>query len=152
MTRPKAPQPSLTVRRPQQRWLEAAARREAAKARFAALPEEERAAIHARLDRLLFQEAVWRVARTMLSNPHSYCHRKHFTHDEDFCWLITMLREGGVGERQKFHGRWYDTLVRPHPVTQVECRFWCMGWPLNLSDGRWCTVIINRKPVLPEDR
>jgi hypothetical protein len=27
-----------------------------------------------------------------------------------------------------------------------------LGWPLNFSNGTWCTVIINRKPVLDSDR
>jgi hypothetical protein len=141
-------------RRPQRRWIEAAERRAAARRAFEALPGEERTAIYARIDRLLFgPETIWKIARSMPENPHAYCHRRNFTRDEDFCFLIETLRAGGVigCERQKFADRWYDTFVRPHPITGVICRAWCMGWPLNLSDGRWLTVIVNRKPVLETD-
>src|SRR5437868_1718306 len=95
----KPPRPAELVdargRKPQQRWIAAAERRAAQRRAFESLPEEERAAIYARFDRLLFQEAVWRVARSMPANPHAYCHRRNFKDDEDFRWLITMIREGG---------------------------------------------------------
>jgi len=141
-------------RRLQPRWRAAAERRAAARRAFEELREDERQAVYARLDRLLFGPGtIWRIARTMPANPHAYCHRRNFTRDEDFCFLIETFRAGAVTgcERQKFHGRFYDTFVRKHPETGVECRFWCMGWPLNMSNGRWLTVIINRKPCLETD-
>jgi hypothetical protein len=140
-------------RRQQPRWLAAAERRAAARRDFEALPVHEKTAIYARIDRLLFTETRWRVARSMPENPHSYTHRRNFKHDDDFRFLVETFRAGGVigCERQKFENRWYDTFVRAHPITGIPCRFWCMGWPLNMSNGRWLTVIINRKPVLETD-
>lgn len=138
-------------RRPQARWLAAAERRAAAKAAFDALPEGERSAIWSRVDRLLFSECVWRIARTMPENPHAYVHRKTFRDDADFRFLIEFLRSG-VCDREKYAGRWYDTLNRVHPVTQVPSKFWCLGWPLDYSSGRWCTIIVNKKPIWPTDR
>jgi hypothetical protein len=151
-------QPALFLdslgRRQQPRWLAAAERRAVARRAFEALPDDEKIAIYARIDRLLFgPETTWKIARSMPNNPHSYCHRRNFKHDDDFCFLIETFRAGGVVgcERQKFHGRWYDTFVRAHPITGVVCRAWCMGWPLNMANGGWLTVIINRTPVLETD-
>jgi hypothetical protein len=137
-------------RRPQQRWIAAAERRASARARFDGLPKDERAAIWARIDRLLLREAKWTRAKTMEDNPHSYCRRRDWLRDEDFVWFVTMLREGGIGDREKFPdapgGRWYDVLNRDGR------KFWVMGWPINYSNGTWCTVIINKKPQEPGDR
>jgi hypothetical protein len=148
MTEPKAPQqPDLfdsRGRRLQGRWEEARRRREEAKARFAALPQEERDQIWVRVDRLLVIEAKWRVARSMPQNPHSYCHRKHFQDDADFRFLIEFLRSG-VCDREKYENRWYDVLNRNGR------KYWCMNWPLDLG-GKWCTVIINKKPVEADDK
>jgi hypothetical protein len=140
-------------RRQQPRWLAAAERRATARRAFEALTDDEKAAIYARIDRLLFTETRWRVARSVPENPHSYTHRRNFKQDDDFAFLIATFRAGGVigCERQKFADRWYDTFLRTHPVTGTVCRFWCMGWPLNMSNGGWLTVIINRKPVLETD-
>lgn len=134
------------ARRPQQRWIDAAARRAAARAAFDALPQAERDAVWARVDRLLFVEATFRIAATMPGNPHAYCHRRNFNVDDDFRFLITFLRSG-VCDREKYDGRWYDTLNRAHPVSGEPVKFWCMGWPLDTRDGGWLTVIINRKPA-----
>jgi hypothetical protein len=135
-------------RKPQRRWIEAAERRAAQKAAFDALPEAERAAIWARIDRLLFIEAKWIRAKSLeyVSNPHSYTRRRDFRHDDDFRWLITMIREGGIGTREKYDDRWYDVL------NYRGAKFWPMGWPLDYSNGTWCTVILNKKPVWPTDR
>jgi hypothetical protein len=139
-------------RRPQQRWIEAAERRAAAKARFDALPEHERTAIWARIDRLLVIEAKWIRAKSpeYANNPHSYCRRRDWTNDEDFQWFVTMLREGGISEREKFPpgpgGRYYDVLRRNGRL------YWVMGWPINYSNGRPCTILINKKPVEPTDQ
>jgi hypothetical protein len=136
-------------RRPQQRWLDAAERRAAAKAKFHALPQTERDAIWTRLDRLLFTEAKWTVARTMPDNPHSYTRKRDWNDPRDFEWVVLFIRSG-VADREKFPpepgGRWYDVLHRCHPVTQVPCKIWPMNWPLSM------TILLNRKPVLPGDR
>ena len=154
---PKAPQPGLfdnLGRRRQQRWIEADERRAAARRAFEALPDDEKAAIYGRIDRLLFgPETIWKVARSMPENPHSYAHRRNFKDDADFRFLIEMIRAGGVTgcERQKYAGRWYDTFVRAHPGTGVVTRFWPMNWDLNDNRGRWLTVILNKKPTWETD-
>jgi hypothetical protein len=139
-------------RRQQHRWIAAQQRRDDAKARFAALPDEERQAIWQRVDRLLFREAIWIRAKSpeYADNPHAYARRRDFKQDDDFRWLITMIREGGIGTRERFPdrpgGRWYDVL------NYRGAKFWPMGWPLNYTNGTWCTVILNKKPVWPTDR
>jgi hypothetical protein len=145
MTNPEQPE-FFGSRRPQRRSLEAAERRAAAKAKFDSLPEHERAAVFARIDKLLFSEVIWYRAKTHVHNPHSYCRRKDFSDDDDFRWLITMIRDGGIGTREKYDSRWYDVL------NYRDCKFWPMGWPLNYSNGTWCTVILNKKPTWPTDR
>jgi nitrate reductase alpha subunit len=92
----------------------------------------------------LFAEAWWRVARTMPENPHSYTRRRDWRHDADFVFVVEFLRSG-VCDREKFAGRWYDVLNRHGR------KVWVMGWPINYSNGRWCTVILNKKPVEPSD-
>ena len=135
-------------RRQQSRWIAAAERRADARRAFEALPAEERTAILARLDRLLFVDNVWQIARSMIDNPHAYTRSRTWRSRGDFEWAVTMIRNQAVTgcERQKFAGRWYDTLVRPHPLTGVPCRFWPMNWPLSQ------TILINRKPTLETDR
>jgi hypothetical protein len=143
MTQPE--QPDLpNQHRSQRRRIVAAERRTAARARFDALPEEERTAIWARIDRLLFVEAVWRVARTMPENPHSYTRRRDWKNDTDFVFVVQFLRSG-ICDREKFAGRWYDVLNRHGR------KVWVMGWPLNYSNGKWCTVLLNKKPVEAND-
>jgi hypothetical protein len=140
-------------RRPQQRWIAAHERRLAGKATFDALPEHERAAIWTRIDRLLFIEATWRVARTMPENPHSYTRRRDWKHDDDFVFVVQFIRSG-VCDREKYppgpDGRWYDILNRVY--NGIAYKVWPMGWPINYSDGRPCTILLNRKPVQPSDR
>ena len=134
-------------RRLQPRWRAAAERRAAARRAFEELPEDERRAIYARLDRLLFVENEWRIARSMMDNPHSYSRSRAWRSRADFEWVVTLIREGGATgcERQKFAGRWYDTLLRADPATGLVCRFWPMNWPLRQ------TILLNRKPLLPGD-
>jgi hypothetical protein len=148
MTKPTTPQQPdfFGSRRPQQRWIPAAERRADAKARFDALPEEERAVFWARIDRLLYTEAIWYRAKTHVHNPHAYCRRRDWKDDSDFRWLIGMIREGGIGTREKYDNRWYDVL------NYRDAKFWPMGWPLDYANGTWCTVILNKKPVWPTDR
>lgn len=135
-----------TSRRPQRRWIEAQQRRDAARAAFEAKPDAEKAEIWARIDRLLFVEARWRVASSMPQNPHAYTKRNTWKSDADFCWLVTMIRDGGIGAREKYDGRWYDVL------NYRGCKFWPMCWPLNYSNGTPWTILLNRKPaVLPGD-
>jgi hypothetical protein len=147
---PKAPQqPALfdsRGRKQQQRSIDAAERRAAARRDFEALPDAAREAIWQRVDRLLLHEAVWVRAKSpeYATNPHSYCHRKRFRDDADFWFLIEFFRSG-ICDREKYHGRWYDVLNRGGR------KYWCMNWPLDLG-GKWCTVIINKKPVEPGDR
>lgn len=138
MTKPTPQQPA-SPRRPQQRRLQAAAKRAAARTKFDALPDEERAAIWARIDRLLFTEAQWRIARTMPDNPHSYTKKTDWRDPRDFEWIVLFIRSG-VADREKFAGRFYDVLHRH------GCKFWPMNWPLSM------TILLNRKPVLPGDR
>lgn len=133
-------------RRPQQRWIDAQARRDAARAKFDALPQTERDAIWTRIDRLLFVEATWRVARTMPDNPHAYTRRRDWQDDADWKWLITMIREGGIADREKHDGRWYDVL------NYRGAKFWPMGWPIDWPNGKPCTVILNKKPVWDTDQ
>lgn len=144
--RPQQPFPFLDNlgRRQQQRTVDFHRRREAAKERFAARPQAEQDAIWARVDRLLVVEATWRVARSMPLNPHAYCHRRNFRDDADFRFLIEFLRSG-ICDREKYEGRWYDVLNRNGR------KYWCMNWPLDLG-GKWCTIIINKKPVEAGDR
>jgi hypothetical protein len=138
-------------RRPQ--WLAAAERHAAAKVKFEALPQAERDAVWARIDRLLFVEATWRVARTMPENPHSYTRRRDWRDDGDFVFVVEFIRSG-VCDREKFppgpDGRYYDVLNRVHGG--VVFKVWPMGWPLNHSDGRPWTILLNRKPCLSTDR
>lgn len=133
--------------------LEKAAARDAARAaaRAAFTPND-----WARLDRILFRDATWIFAKTYAdSNPHSYLRRRDLKRttgsDADFAWLIDNVIRG-AGERERFppapapHGRYYDVF------NYKGWKIWCMGWPLNYSNGTWCTVIVNRKPPLETDR
>jgi hypothetical protein len=140
-------QPSdlLGPRRPQARWTAAAQRRADAKAKFEALPQAERDAIWARVDRII-AEARWYFARSeqYRDNPHSYCRRRDFKDDADFVFMIEFLRSG-VCDRERYPetgpgGRYYDVLNRNGR------KIWCMGWPINYSNGSPCTTIINKKP------
>jgi len=129
-------------RRPHPRWLEIEAQRAAARA---AVPPED----WARLDGLL-RDAIWRDAVTYAStNPHCYSVRRTWTRDEDFVWTVELIRR--VGERERFPdgpgGRFYDILRRG------DRKIWVMGWPINWPNGKPCTTILNRKPVVqPGDR
>jgi hypothetical protein len=155
MTDKPAPQQTLfpRERKPQARHVEAAAAREAARAtaRAAFTPDD-----WARLDRILFSDATWIFAKTYAeSNPHSYLRRRDLARttgtDADFAWLIERVIRG-AGERERFPpapapgGRYYDVF------NYKGWKIWCMGWPLNYSNGTWCTVIVNRKPPLETDR
>ncbi len=120
----------------------------AARAAFDALPEEERRAQIERLAGLL-ENAEWRFAKTMASNPHFYTLRKTWTRDEDFIWAVEQIRLRGY--RQKFQGNWYTQLdVNDH-------FYWTMGWPIGAFDWGWKrlnaagTILINRKPLATKD-
>lgn len=159
MTDPKDPQQTLLFdslgRRPQQRWIDAHQRREAEKAAWFARAEREVAADMARLDDLLFARARWKFASTMPDNPHSYTLRRQWARewndgDQDFQWTVATIRI--IGDREKFppsgpYARWYTVLHLR------GAKFWPMNFPINYPNGRWCTILINRKPPhLPEDR
>ena len=89
-------QPSdlLGPRRPP-RWTAAAQRRADAKAKFEALPQAERDEILARVLRIL-DGAIWYSAKSerYKDNPHSYCRRRDFKDDADFCFVIEFIRSG----------------------------------------------------------
>jgi hypothetical protein len=163
MTDPKdAPQqPDLLDplgRRRQARHVEAQQKRDAEKAAWFARPAEEVAADLERLRRLLFDQAPWKFAATMSSNPHSYTLRRRWTWpggDDDFQWVVRTSRV--IGDREKFPpsgpaARWYRVL---HLTNRDGHRamYWAMNYPVNYDDGRWCTILINRKPAhLPGDK
>ncbi|WP_291988235.1 hypothetical protein [Luteitalea sp.] len=159
MTEPKAPHQNLLFdslgRRPQQRWIDAHQRREADKAAWFARAAQEVAADMARLEDLLFTRAKWKFAHTMPENPHSYTLRRQWARDwpdgdQDFQWTVQTIRI--IADREKFppsgpYARWYTVLHLR------GAKFWPMNFPINYPNGRWCTILINRKPPhLPEDR
>src|SRR4051812_49848175 len=121
----------LTTRRPQRRWLEAAAQRDAAKAAWFNRAAEDVAADLARLEDLLFNRARWKFASTMADNPHAYTLRRQWQWpggDKDFQWVVVTLRT--IGGREKFpasgpHARWYRVLH------MKEAIFWTMNYPIN---------------------
>lgn len=155
----KAPQQPLLFdslgRRPQERWLDAHRRREAEKAAWFGRAEHDVASDMARLEDLLFNQARWKFASTMPDNPHSYTLRRQWNRDwpsgdVDFQWTVATIRV--IAEREKFppsgpYARWYTVLHLRGAM------FWPMNFPINHADGRWCTILINRKPPhLPGDR
>ena len=142
-------------RKAQQRSVEACRLREAAKAAWFARRAELVAVDMARLEDLLFNKARWRFASTMADNPHSYTLRRQWANewaegDQDFQWAVQTIRT--IADREKFppsgpHARWYTVLHLR------GAKFWPMNFPINYRDGRWCTILINRKPPrLPGDR
>ena len=144
------PLPFVSPPTPVRRRRATSDRRALGRARFEALSSEDRAAIWARVDRLLFEEAIWHAARSALyaDNPHSWTRRSEWRDDADFVFIVQFLRSG-VCDRERYPdapgGRWYDVLNRHGR------KVWVMGWPVNFADGRPWTTIINRKPVLPGD-
>jgi hypothetical protein len=147
-------------RRQQQRWIDAQQKRDAEKAAWFARAPEVVAADMARLEDLLFNKARWKFASTMPDNPHSYSLRRQWARewadgDQDFQWVVATSRI--IGEREKYpasgpHARWYRVL---HLTNRDGHRaiYWAMNWPINHPNGRWCTILVNRKPaVLPGDR
>jgi hypothetical protein len=151
---PKAPQQSFLFdslgRKPQQRWIDAHQRRAAEKAAWFARAERDVAADIARIEDLLFTRARWKFASTMVDNPHSYTLRRTWERDEDFVWTVQTIRI--IADREKFppsgpYARWYTVLHLR------GAKFWPMNFPINYPNGRWCTILINRKPAhLPGDR
>lgn len=149
-------------RRPQQRWIEAAQRREAEKAAWFNRDPELVAADLRRLQDLLFREARWKFASTMSANAHSYSLRKTWQRDEDFVWVVQTIRI--IGDREKYPetgpaARWYHVLHMKCPLSGVDCIFWPMNYPIgDLSWGwgrlnRAGTTLLNRKPShLPGDK
>lgn len=140
-------------RRQQQRWIEAQQRREAEKAAWFARPADVVAADLARLEDLLFNKASWKFAATMADNPHAYTLRRRWKWpdgDNDFVWTVQTIRI--IADREKFPpsgpaARWYTVYHARCPRSGVECKFWPMNYPINYSDGRPCTILINRKPA-----
>ncbi|HYN06565.1 MAG TPA: hypothetical protein VES67_04165 [Vicinamibacterales bacterium] len=151
---------TATHRRPQQRWLDAAARRAAARAAFYARADHLVQADLARLDRLLMVQSRYHFARTMPDNPHSYTLRRQWLWpggDDDFCWVVATMRI--IADREKFPpgpgGRFYEILHRAGPTGDI-LKYWPMGWygnggPITLTNGKFGIFLINRKPVLSED-
>jgi hypothetical protein len=152
-------QPALFVdargRRQQQRWIEAAQEREASKAEWFGRPADQVAADLARLEDLLFTRAKWKFAYTMPENPHSYTLRRQWARDwpdgdRDFQWTVRTIRI--IADREKFppsgpYARWYTVLHLR------GAKFWPMNFPINYPSGKWCTILINRKPPhLPGDQ
>jgi hypothetical protein len=166
MTDLKAPQqPDLPLdplgRRQQARWIEAQRKRDEAKAAWFARPAEIVAADLARLEDLLFNQAKWKFAHTMASNPHSYTLRKTWR-DEDFVWVVQTIRI--MGDREKYPAsgpaaRWYSVLHLKCPISGVDCQYWPMNFPIGELSWGWArlnkagTTLLNRKPAfLPGDR
>lgn len=155
MTEPEQPELFHSRgRKQQQRWVEAAARRDAEKAAWFNRPAENVAGDLARLEDLLFNRARWKFASTMADNPHSYTLRRQWARewsegDHDFQWVVQTIRT--IADREKFppsgpHARWYTVLHLR------GAKFWPMNFPINYSNGTWCTILINRKPPhLPGD-
>ena len=159
MTDERDPQQSLLFdslgRKQQQRWIDAAQRRDAEKAAWFARPAEIVAADMARLEDLLFNKARWKFAASMPDNPHSYTLRRQWarewpTGNDDFVWTVQTIRI--IGDREKFppsgpYARWYTVLHLR------GAKHWPMNFPIDHPNGRWCTILINRKPPhLPGDR
>ena len=139
---PKAPQPRQPLlletdaigRKPQQRWLDAAARRAEQRAHFDALPDSVRTATIVHLDHML-REAHWRLAVTMPQNPHEYSHARTWSNRTVFTFAVEWIRF--LGERERYDGRIYTVYF------SGGFKHWCMNWPTSQ------TILINRKP-LPE--
>src|SRR5437868_2844779 len=82
-------------RRPQQRWIEAQQRRDSEKAAWFNRDPEIVATDLARLEDLLFNRASWKIATTMMDNPHCYSLRRRWDWpggDEDFQWVARTVR------------------------------------------------------------
>lgn len=60
-----------------------------------------------RVGRLL-QEQEWIFAKTMPQNPHHYTLRRRWACDEDFVWVVELIRR--YGYRQKYGKSWYTQL------------------------------------------
>lgn len=142
-------------RRQQQRWVDAAAKRDAEKAAWFARSPEIVVADLLQLENLLITKARWKFASTMADNPHSYTLRRQWARewpdgDDDFRWAVTTIRI--IADREKFppsgpYARWYTVLH------MKGAKYWPMNFPVDYPNGRWCTILINRKPPhLPGDR
>jgi hypothetical protein len=141
-------------RRQQARWIAAAAKRDAEKAAWFGRPAEDVAADMARLEDLLFTRAKWKFASTMADNPHSYTLRRQWARDwptgnDDFVWTVQTIRI--IADREKFPER--GPFARWYTVLHLNgAKFWPMNFPVDWPSGRWCTILINRKPpFLPGD-
>lgn len=77
----------------------------------------------------LLESAEVAVARTMPENPHWYKLRKTWARDEDFVWVVGLIR--ALGQRRKFQGHWYTQLdINDHV-------YWTMGWTIGPLDRGW---------------
>jgi hypothetical protein len=68
--------------------------------------------------------------------------RRTWEQDEDFVRTVQIRT---IGDREKFppsgpHARFYTVL------DLRDAKFWPMNFPINWPTGRWCTILINRKP------
>jgi hypothetical protein len=135
-------------RRPQQRWIEAQQRRDAEKAAWFSRDPAVVAADLTRLEDILINRARWKIATTMMDNPHCYTLRRTWKapdlSDADFRWTVQVIRT--IGDRERFppapapNGRWYTVL------NLRDAKYWTMCWPIDYSSGAPWTILINRKP------
>jgi hypothetical protein len=83
--------------------------------------------------RALIKAQTWTFAKTMPQCPHWYSVRKRWANEEDFEWLVRIIRTYGFREP-------YGKLMYTAWIDQ-GFKYWTMGWPVEE------TTIINRKPV-----
>jgi len=86
----------------------------------------------ARAEELLASHTWW-VARTMPQWPHEYTLRRTWENQEDFVWMVTIMREKG------YYETWGGRVSRVMNVSGFK--LWTMEDTL---DG---TILINRKPL-----
>jgi hypothetical protein len=114
---------------------------------FDALPPDEQRSVLTRIQQLL-ESQHWIFAKTMPENPHEYCLRKKWMHDEDFVWTVERIR--GLGYRQKWKKNWYTVL------DVGEHFYFTLGWPIGTLEWGWKrlngggTILINRKKLEPK--
>jgi hypothetical protein len=113
----------------------AAERRQRRRA-FDLLPPVEQQRIRDRLQHLL-ERQHWTTSR---DGSHQWSERTSWQpHDEDFVFCVLTIRVLGYVHRHR---------KTDYVALDVGDHFyWTMGHPLNREDGRWCTRILNRKPL-----
>ncbi len=78
----------------------------------------------------LLKHAKFTFAKTMPKTPHSYTLRKNWESDDDFCDVVSYIRDHGV--REKFGRRYYIYFYHN------GYKYWTMGYPIHI------TKLINR--------